>query len=122
VKMKAVSSVFIALFLVILTFGTLFSLLYLMRYPSIPQSQPLLALKVSYNVTTGYFNITNVGGSIIHVQNIFIREPDGNAYVSTFQTSLLQGQTIPIFLGKYLEHGSVVSIETNEGVKTVVVS
>jgi len=121
-KMKAVSSVFIALFLVILTFGTLFSLLFMMQYPSIPQTQTLLALKVSYNVTTGYFNITNAGGSIIHVQNIFIREPDGNAYVSTFQTSLLQGQTIPIFLGKYLEHGSVVSIETNEGVKTVVVS
>jgi hypothetical protein len=121
-KMKAVSSVFIALFLVILTFGTLFSLLYLMQYPSIPQTQPPLALKVSYNVTTGYFNITNVGGSIIHVQNIFIREPDGNTYVSTFQASILQGQTIPIFLGKYLEQGSVVSIETSEGVKTVVVS
>ena len=121
-KRKAVSSVFIALFLVILTFGTLFSLLYFMQYPTIPQTQPPLALKVSYNITTGYFNITNVGGSIIHVQNIFIREPDGRTYVSTFQTSLLQGQTIPIFLGKYLEHGSVVSIETNEGVKTVVVS
>ena len=121
-KRKAVSSVFIALFLVILTFGTLFSLLYLMQYPPIPQTQPPLALKVSYNVSTGYFNITNVGGSIIHVQNIFIREPDGNAYVSTFQASILQGQTIPIFLGKYLEQGSVVSIETSEGVKTVVVS
>jgi len=120
--MKAVSSVFIALFLVIFTFGTLFSLLYLMQYPSIPQAQPPLALKVSYNVTTGYFNVTNVGGSIIHVQNIFIREPDGKTYVSTFQTSLLQGQTIPIFLGKYLEHGSVVSIETSEGAKTVVVA
>ena len=120
--MKAVSSIFIALFLVILTFGTLFSLLYLMQYPSIQQTQPPLALKVSYNVTTGYFNITNVGGSIIHVQNIFIREPDGNTYVSTFQASILQGQTIPIFLGKYLEQGSVVSIETSEGVKTVVVS
>jgi len=93
-----------------------------MQYHSIAQSQSPLALKVSYNVTTGYFNVTNVEGSIIHVQNIFIREPDGNAYVSTFQTSLLQGQTIPIFLGKYLEHGSVVSVETSEGVKTVVVS
>ena len=120
--MKAVSSVFIALFLVVLAFGTLFSLLYMMQYPPIPQAQPPLALKVSYNVSTGYFNVTNAGGSIIHIQNIFIREPDGKAYVSTFQTSVLQGQTIPIFLGKYLEQGSVISVETNEGVKTVVVS
>jgi hypothetical protein len=115
-KSRAVSSVFIALFLVILSFGTIFALLYSMQFqPQMPQSE--LNLHVSYG--NGYFNITNDGPAPVQINYIFIKEPDGKTYVSTFQTTVLQGQTVPVFMGKYLQQGTVVSVETSEGVKTV---
>ncbi len=116
--MRAVSSVFIALFLVALSFGTVFALLYATQFQQTPVPTAL-NLRASYSVSAGYFNITNEGPGLVQVKSIFITEPDGLTTVSTFQATLLPGQKVPIFLGKWLENGSVVAVETAEGVKVV---
>ncbi len=107
-KRKAVSSVLIAIFLIILAFGALFLLVYSMGTQKPTAIQPKPNLAVSYS--NGWINITNEGPAAITISGFDIFQ-GANGYLVPFNAYLNPGQEANVFLNT----NKTAVILTNEG-------
>jgi hypothetical protein len=117
-RRKSVSSVFVAAFMILLAFGAIFSLLYLMKITPVSTAPPEPRLQIAYKVSTQYLNITNEGPDTVVIEGLgFFQGPNG--YTVPYQASLNSGQTDFIYLYSALKKNITVAVLTNEGAITV---
>ena len=113
-KRKAVSSVFIAIFLIILAYGALLSIILLMAQPNAVPAPPKPRLLITYNLNTQYLNITNLGASAVEIYGLAFFS-GGSGYVVPYSAVLNPGQSTFIYLYDALKANEAVVILTNEG-------
>ncbi len=111
---KGASSVFIAMFMLVLVYGALFSLLFVMDQPRLQQNPPRLHLLVAYNVSTQYLNLTNEGPETVTVEGFaFFNGREG--YVIHYRASLNPGQSAFVYFYSSLEANETVAVLTDDG-------
>ncbi len=105
---RAVSSVFVAIFIIILAFGALFFLIYSMgtQRPGYTQPQPHLSVKYG----NGWINVTNEGPAAITIYGFDIFQ-GANGYLVPYYAYLNPGQEANVFLNA----SKTAVILTNEG-------
>ncbi len=106
--MRAVSSVFIAIFIIILAFGSLFFLVYSMGTEKVSYTQMTPNLSVKYG--NGWVNITNEGPTPITITGFDIFQGN-NGYLIMYSAYLNNGQNTNVFLNT----NKTAVILTNEG-------
>ncbi len=106
--MKAVSSVFIVIFIIILAFGSLFFLVYSMGTQKVSYMQTEPHLSVKYG--NGWVNITNEGPTPITITGFDIFQ-GSNGYLVSYLAYLNNGQSTNVFLNT----NKTAVILTNEG-------
>ncbi|MCL4344557.1 MAG: hypothetical protein JRN26_02890 [Nitrososphaerota archaeon] len=112
--MKAVSSVFIALFVLILAFGSIFVLLYAMNLQPVQSASPAPHLYTAYSETTQYFNVTNTGANMLAVSGFAVFQGKG-AFVIPYTASLNSGQETSVYLYSAIKPNETIAVLTNEG-------
>lgn len=113
--MKAVSSVFIAALLLLLSFGATFALIYAMSYTKVPPPEavrPMVSIEYSYK--TQYLNVTNEGPTSVTIEGLGFFA-NGNGYVVPYKAMLEPGQTAPLFLYNALYPNETVVVLTSFG-------
>ncbi len=106
--MRAVSSVFIAIFIIILAFGSLFFLVYAMGSQKASYTQMKPNLSVKYE--NGWVNITNEGPNTITINGFDVFQGK-SGYLVPYYASLNPGETASAFLNT----NKTVVILTNGG-------
>ncbi len=113
--MKAVSSVFVAILLLLLSFGAIFAIIYAMSYAKVPPPEavrPVVSIK--YSLTTQYLNVTNEGPTALTIEGLgFFYGQSG--YVIPYKATLEPGQTAPLYLYDSLYPNETVVVLTNFG-------
>lgn len=113
-KRRAASSVFIAIFLTVLLYAAVFSMLMLMNQQEIQQAEPEPHLLIAYSLKTQYLNFTNLGPGEITVEGFaFFSGPD--CYVLPYRASLNPGQGDFVYLYDALKANETVAVLTDEG-------
>lgn len=118
--MKAVSSVYVAIFLVILAFGAVFGLLFAMSLQNVPYSAPEPHLLITYNETTQYLNITNTGPNPILITGFAVFQGK-SFYIIPYTASLNSGQTAFVYLYNAIKPNETIAVLTNEGASEVTI-
>ncbi|MDG6927054.1 MAG: hypothetical protein JRN01_01110 [Nitrososphaerota archaeon] len=112
--MKAVSSVFIAMFVLILAFGSLFALMYAMNSQPVPLAGQNPILHIAYSETTQYINVTNAGANMVAIEGFAVFQGKG-AFVIPYTASLNSGQETSVYLYSAIKPNETIAVLTNIG-------
>ena len=114
VNRKAVSSVLVAMLVMILVYGAIFSLLILMNQPSIGQAPTEPHLLITYSLKTQYLNVTNIGPGEVVIEGFAIFN-GADGYVLQYHAALNPGQGTFVYLYSALKANETVAVLTDEG-------
>ena len=110
-KRRAVSSVLVAVFLVVLIMGLLMAAYYV-EGPMLAQERYSASSPLKLAVGDDYLNITNTGFASITVSSIVVNH-EGALSFYNYSATILPGQRVSLYMS--IAPGDRVGVETSDG-------
>ncbi len=110
--MRAVSSIIIAFFLILLVMGLMLAAYYI-EGPMLAGQKFSSASQLKITAQNDYLNITNTGYAPVTITSVLVRNGNTIAFYN-YSAVILPGQSVSIYI--VLKAGDVAGVETDGGV------